>query len=329
MTGGPERSPRHLADGPTPISGGLIHPHRSHATLASCPDRHACHRRIELPERIPGQQQHVSGDGDARMDRHHDRLAAQRQHRKSRSPARPATGTAACRSKRSDTGIDAARRASQRQQQDNQTARPDDRHARCRPPAAAATRHRSRAGATAPALSRRQPPASEPRRRRKPRRSGDHAKAAQPRDIVGGVAGLAQHRFVVLADRRRAPRRHLVLAVDMERRHDRQALAVAERHQRAGMAHLRVVQRLVHRRDDAEGDADAVQDRAPFGQIAPGENLIQDQHQFARRAACARPAWRSADRRSGPRARSRPGTTRNCRCSLNSAMMNQRPSRDR
>ncbi len=55
--------------------------------------------------------------------------------------------------------------------------------------------------------------------------------------------------------------------------------------------------------------------------------LIQDHHQFAARAVCERPAWRSADRRSGPPGRSHRRNERNCRCSLNSAMMNQRPSR--
>ena len=38
--------------------------------------------------------------------------------------------------------------------------------------------------------------------------------------------------------------------------------------------------RLVHRGDDAERDADAVQDRAPFRQISRGKNLVEDHHQF-------------------------------------------------
>ena len=65
--------------------------------------------------------------------------------------------------------------------------------------------------------------------------SGHHAETAQALDVVGGIASLPQHRFIVLADRRRPRRRDFVHAVDMERRHHRKPLAVAERHQRAGM----------------------------------------------------------------------------------------------
>src|SRR3954454_2714081 len=106
-----------------------------------------------------------------------------------------------------------------------------------------------------------------------------HAERLELRNLVGGVAGVAQHGLRMLADGGRADRCDLGLAVDVEGARYREAGAVGERHQGADLVRLRVVAGLVYRAHRTEGDAGLLEDRAPFRQVALGEDLVEDRSQ--------------------------------------------------
>ena len=154
----------------------------------------------------------------------------------------------------------------------------------------------------------------------------------QPLDLRLVDARLAQHLHRVLADLGRHRRRHLLLALDLQRAADRERGAgarVVERHQRAAGRICGVVRDVVDGADDAEGDAAGLQHAPPLRPVALGEDGVEDGDERADVGAAGRPAWRTVGRRRG---RVRPmAVVKSCqrRPSGVSAMRNQRPSRHR
>ena len=82
-----------------------------------------------------------------------------------------------------------------------------------------------------------------------------NAERLESRDLVGGIAGVAQHRLRMLTDRGRAARGDLGGAVEVEGARDGEAGAIGERHQRADLARLSIVRGFVDREHGAEGHA--------------------------------------------------------------------------
>ena len=151
---------------------------------------------------------------------------------------------------------------------------------------------------------------------------------AQPRDLIGGIAGVAQHPR--RAGRRRArARRDLGRAVEVERARHGECRAVGERHQRAdsrASARRPPPRRPCHQRRTSRrpsrGSAATRRGRA-------WRRSRRGSRPAPRRSLRAPPSWRSADRRRRCSGSIALQEARSCRASLCSAIRNQRPSRQR
>src|SRR5207249_10246094 len=104
-------------------------------------------------------------------------------------------------------------------------------------------------------------------------------------DLRLTVASLAKDLHRVLAELRREAWRDLFDAVEPERacHGERSARArVVEGHQGATGDHLRIVPRVVHGADLAEGEAVTIQDFSPSRPRPRSEDLVQEGHEGAR-----------------------------------------------